>query len=78
MSAALVAASVRVTELVVVYVAPAAILILPAVGLAVSMTIALLAPSEPEAPGEGSVIVALFEAKSRAAPEFKLRALVLT
>ena len=40
------------------------------VGAVVSMTIALLAPSEPLAPGEASVSVALFAAASRIVPPF--------
>lgn len=48
------------------------------VGAVVSMTIALLAPSELAAPGEASVSVALLAAASRMAPELSASELVAT
>ena len=41
-----------------------------------STTMALLAPSEPDAPGEGSVRFALLPAKSLMVPELSVRELV--
>ena len=48
------------------------------VGAVVSMTIALLAPSELAAPGEASVSVALLAAASRMVPELSASELVAT
>ena len=45
-------------------------LVIVTVGAVVSMTIALFAPSEPLAPGEASVSVALLAAASRIVPPF--------
>ena len=47
-------------------------------GAVVSMTIALLAPSELAAPGEARVSVALFPAASLIVPPFKANELVAT
>ena len=48
------------------------------VGAVVSMTIALLFPSEPEAPGEARVSVALLPATSLIVPLFNAREFVAT
>ena len=48
------------------------------VGAVVSMMIALLAPSEFDAPGEASVSVALLAAASRMVPELSASELVAT
>ena len=47
------------------------------VGLWVSITIALLAPKEPDAPGDANVKVAAFPAASLIVPLFRASALVL-
>ena len=49
-----------------------------AVGAVVSITMSLFEPSEPVAPGEGSVSVALFPAESLIVPPLRAKEVVAT
>ena len=69
---------VRVTELVLPTLRAAGATTIVAVGRTVSMTIALLAPSEPEAPGAGSVSSTAVAAPSTIVPPLSASAVGLT
>lgn len=69
---------VRVTELVLPILRALGATTVVAVGRTVSMTIALLAPSEPEAPGAGRVSSTAFAAPSTMVPPSSASAVVLT